>query len=149
MQPGTRSLADRLSELVDEKRQAVAEYQAVFEFSFSGKNESLWGILNSWNTKKPSRHHREKNKKSKIINSLRMDLTKGSPDRPQEREISINDFEIIKPIRKGAFGSVSLAKKRSTGDIYAIKEMKKAEVIKKNMVSLLYIISYHNCRDLL
>jgi hypothetical protein len=34
---------------------------------------------------------------------------------------SIKDFDIIKPISKGAFGSVFLAKKRTTGDYYAIK----------------------------
>ena len=31
------------------------------------------------------------------------------------------DFEIVKPISKGAFGRVFLAKKIVTGDVYAIK----------------------------
>lgn len=35
--------------------------------------------------------------------------------------MSIEDFEIIKPISRGAFGRVYLARKRSTGDLYAIK----------------------------
>lgn len=34
---------------------------------------------------------------------------------------SIEDFEIIKPISRGAFGRVFLAKKRATGDLFAIK----------------------------
>lgn len=34
---------------------------------------------------------------------------------------SIEDFEIIKPISRGAFGRVFLAKKRATGDVFAIK----------------------------
>lgn len=34
---------------------------------------------------------------------------------------SIEDFEIIKPISRGAFGRVFLAKKRITGDFFAIK----------------------------
>nr|GMC58506.1 probable serine/threonine protein kinase IRE [Ipomoea batatas] len=34
---------------------------------------------------------------------------------------SIEDFEIIKPIRRGAFGRVFLAKKRAIGDLFAIK----------------------------
>ena len=34
---------------------------------------------------------------------------------------SIDDFEIIKPISRGAFGRVFLAKKRTTGDLFAIK----------------------------
>lgn len=34
---------------------------------------------------------------------------------------SIEDFEIIKPISRGAFGRVFLARKRVTGDLFAIK----------------------------
>ena len=44
-------------------------------------------------------------------------------------------IEIIKPISKGAFGSVYLAKKRSTGDYYAIKVLKKADMVAKNQVT--------------
>ena len=35
--------------------------------------------------------------------------------------MSIDDFEILKPISRGAFGRVYLAKKRATGDLFAIK----------------------------
>jgi len=48
---------------------------------------------------------------------------------------SIKDFEIIKPISKGAFGSVYLSKKRTTGDYYAIKVLKKSDMIAKNQVT--------------
>lgn len=48
---------------------------------------------------------------------------------------SIKDFEIIKPISKGAFGSVFLAKKRTTGDYYAIKVLKKSDMIAKNQIT--------------
>ena len=50
-------------------------------------------------------------------------------------QTSIKDFEIIKPISKGAFGSVYLSKKKSTGDYYAIKVLKKADMIAKNQVT--------------
>ncbi|EIW82330.1 hypothetical protein CONPUDRAFT_81831 [Coniophora puteana RWD-64-598 SS2] len=48
---------------------------------------------------------------------------------------SIRDFDIIKPISKGAFGSVFLAKKKVTGDYYAIKVLKKADMIAKNQIT--------------
>lgn len=56
---------------------------------------------------------------------------------PQPRAVppSIKDFEIIKPISKGAFGSVYLAKKKSTGDYYAIKVLKKTDMVAKNQVT--------------
>ena len=56
---------------------------------------------------------------------------------PQQRAIppSIKDFEIIKPISKGAFGSVYLSKKKTTGDYFAIKVLKKSDMISKNQVT--------------
>ncbi|KAK7312074.1 hypothetical protein VNO77_35637 [Canavalia gladiata] len=47
---------------------------------------------------------------------------------------SIEDFEIIKPISRGAFGRVFLTRKRATGDLFAIKVLKKADMIRKNAV---------------
>lgn len=47
---------------------------------------------------------------------------------------SIKDYEIINPISKGAFGSVYLAKKKLTGEYFAIKVLKKADMIAKNQV---------------
>ncbi|KAJ3244074.1 hypothetical protein HDU78_011472 [Chytriomyces hyalinus] len=54
---------------------------------------------------------------------------------PVRSSPSIKDFEIIKPISKGAFGSVYLAKKRLTGDYYAIKVLRKLDMIAKNQVT--------------
>jgi len=48
---------------------------------------------------------------------------------------TIKDFDVIKPISKGAFGSVYLAKKRTTGDYYAIKVLKKSDMVAKNQVT--------------
>ncbi|GAM27975.1 hypothetical protein SAMD00019534_111510 [Acytostelium subglobosum LB1] len=47
--------------------------------------------------------------------------------------VSIADFEIIKPISRGAFGRVYLAQKRKTGDLYAVKVLKKLDTVRKNM----------------
>lgn len=56
---------------------------------------------------------------------------------PQARAVptSIKDFEIIKPISKGAFGSVYLSKKKITGDYFAIKVLRKADMVAKNQVT--------------
>ncbi|XP_010549040.1 PREDICTED: probable serine/threonine protein kinase IREH1 [Tarenaya hassleriana] len=63
-----------------------------------------------------------------VVRSLRT-----SPVHTKDRT-SIDDFEIIKPISRGAFGRVFLAKKRTTGDLFAIKVLKKADMIRKNAV---------------
>ncbi|XVF09426.1 hypothetical protein REPUB_Repub07fG0091800 [Reevesia pubescens] len=57
-----------------------------------------------------------------------------SPIHSSKDRTSIDDFEIIKPISRGAFGRVFLAKKRTTGDLFAIKVLKKADMIRKNAV---------------
>jgi len=56
---------------------------------------------------------------------------------PQAKAVppSIKDFEIIKPVSKGAFGSVYLSKKKSTGEYFAIKVLKKADMVAKNQVT--------------
>lgn len=65
-----------------------------------------------------------------VVRSLRTSpIHSGNKDRT-----SIDDFEIIKPISRGAFGRVFLAKKRTTGDLFAIKVLKKADMIRKNAV---------------
>ena len=38
---------------------------------------------------------------------------------------SIVDFTVIRPIAKGAFGRVFLARKKKTGDLFAIKVQRK------------------------
>ncbi|KAK4781971.1 hypothetical protein SAY86_016073 [Trapa natans] len=64
-----------------------------------------------------------------VVRSLR-----SSPIHTSRDRTSIDDFEIIKPISRGAYGRVFLAKKRTTGDLFAIKVLKKADMIRKNAV---------------
>ncbi|XP_072014542.1 serine/threonine-protein kinase greatwall-like [Amphiura filiformis] len=47
---------------------------------------------------------------------------------------SIEDFRVIKPISRGAFGKVYLGFRNGKDEIYAIKVMKKADMVNKNMV---------------
>mmetsp|Transcript_41757 Transcript_41757/g.67053 ORF Transcript_41757/g.67053 Transcript_41757/m.67053 type:complete len:781 (+) Transcript_41757:257-2599(+) len=48
---------------------------------------------------------------------------------------SVKDFDFMKIISRGSVGGVFLAIKKRTGDLYAIKVMNKAEVVKKNLVA--------------
>jgi len=60
---------------------------------------------------------------------------KGDPkaDEPSlSVELGIQDFEIVKPISKGAFGVVYLCKHKPTGEFFAVKVLKKADVRRKN-----------------
>lgn len=71
-----------------------------------------------------------------VLRSLRTSPVHSSRDRT-----SIDDFEIIKPISRGAFGRVFLAKKRTTGDLFAIKVLNFDVAIVISFVVLQYFAS--------
>ncbi|XP_074549426.1 serine/threonine-protein kinase greatwall isoform X2 [Halichoeres trimaculatus] len=62
-----------------------------------------------------------------------------SDEKPDSRSVevpkapSIEDFLILKPISRGAFGKVYLARKKCNARLYAIKVMRKADMVDKNM----------------
>ncbi|XP_066300252.1 serine/threonine-protein kinase greatwall-like [Branchiostoma lanceolatum] len=47
---------------------------------------------------------------------------------------SVDDFEILKPISRGAFGKVFLSRKKNNQKLYAMKVVRKADMVQKNMV---------------
>jgi len=49
-------------------------------------------------------------------------------------QVTIDSFEILKPISRGAYGHVVLAAKKTTRDLYAIKVMRKSHMRRKNSV---------------
>ena len=53
-----------------------------------------------------------------------------NPSKKKSR-LKITDFDILKPISRGAYGRVFLARKKKTQDIFAIKVLKKDELYKK------------------
>lgn len=62
-------------------------------------------------------------------------MSSASQPQPRPAPPSIKDFEVIKPISKGAFGSVYLSKKKTTGEYFAIKVLKKTDMVAKNQVT--------------
>ena len=87
----------------------------------------------------PARHHRRQSSAAISDFAMRAPLSprlsaSQAPPQPRPAQPSIKDFEIIKPISKGAFGSVYLSKKKSTGEYFAIKVLKKADMVAKNQV---------------
>ena len=48
--------------------------------------------------------------------------------------VTKNDFEMISIIGKGSYGKVSLVKKKDTGQLYALKVLKKSEIVRRNQV---------------
>lgn len=53
----------------------------------------------------------------------------------KRRKMDINDFETLTIIGRGAFGEVRICRRKEDKKIYAMKIMKKSEMLKKNQVA--------------
>lgn len=61
-----------------------------------------------------------------------LDNVSFTSDIPVFQKPSIKDFDIVKPISKGAYGRVFLVRKIATGDLYAMKVIRKSDTTHKN-----------------
>ena len=54
------------------------------------------------------------------------------------KKLTVNDFEFLKVVGKGSFGKVMQVKKNDDGKIYALKVLKKKELVKRKQVNTIY-----------
>ncbi|KAK8702030.1 hypothetical protein V6N13_020400 [Hibiscus sabdariffa] len=54
--------------------------------------------------------------------------------RLQRRKMGVDDFELLTMIGKGAFGEVRVCKEKTTGQVYAMKKLKKSEMLRRGQV---------------
>ena len=72
--------------------------------------------------------------------SIRSDDRLGTSTSSTSLAPSIHDFDILKPISRGAFGKVFLCNRKDAPDKkLAVKVMKKNEMVQKNMVDQVVI----------
>lgn len=55
--------------------------------------------------------------------------------RLKRSRLGVEDFEPLKVIGRGAFGEVRLVQKKDTGHVYAMKILRKADMLEKEQVS--------------
>jgi serine/threonine kinase 38 len=55
--------------------------------------------------------------------------------RLKRSRLGVEDFEALKVIGRGAFGEVRLVQKKDTGHVYAMKVLRKAEMLEKEQVA--------------
>ena len=65
--------------------------------------------------------------------------TKSNPLSPSSKstgssKITIDDFELIRVVGKGSFGKVLLVRKRSSDKLFAMKILRKQEVVKRKQI---------------
>ncbi|OMO91692.1 hypothetical protein COLO4_18161, partial [Corchorus olitorius] len=69
------------------------------------------------------------------INMLK-DLERKESDymRLKRHKICVDDFDLLTMIGKGAFGEVRLCREKKSGDIFAMKKLKKSEMLSRGQV---------------
>ncbi|KAG0469976.1 hypothetical protein HPP92_016676 [Vanilla planifolia] len=69
-------------------------------------------------------------------NNLLKNLEKKETEfmRLQRRKMGVEDFELLTIIGRGAFGEVRLCREKSTGHVYAMKKLKKSEMLRRGQV---------------
>jgi serine/threonine kinase 38 len=60
--------------------------------------------------------------------------------RLQRHVMSVDDFELLTIVGRGAFGEVRIVREKSSGKLFAMKKLKKADTVKKNQVQSPQII---------
>eukprot|EP00249_Psilotum_nudum_P036181 c6519_g1_i1 orf=532-1044(+) len=54
--------------------------------------------------------------------------------RIQRHKMCVDDFELLTIIGRGAFGEVRLCREKTTGHVYAMKKLKKSEMLRRGQV---------------
>ncbi|GAA0147591.1 non-receptor serine/threonine protein kinase [Lithospermum erythrorhizon] len=54
--------------------------------------------------------------------------------RLQRHKMGVEDFELLTMIGKGAFGEVRVCREKTTGQVYAMKKLKKSEMLRRGQV---------------
>lgn len=66
-----------------------------------------------------------------LLESANDGATKGKEKKLYSQAINLEDFTIMKVIGRGTFGKVYMVKKKDTNEIYAMKVLKKEEIVEK------------------
>ncbi|PRP84407.1 hypothetical protein PROFUN_08087 [Planoprotostelium fungivorum] len=121
------TFAVRIYQLIDDKmRMLREEHDLMNRKATPGVN--LWTFISVLTKNKPNKNN---------------SITSPEETPPQKKsEGNISDYEMLKPISRGAFGRVYLARRKRTGDLYAMKVLKKSDMVRKNMVD--HVIAERN-----
>lgn len=62
--------------------------------------------------------------------------------RLQRHKMGADDFELLTMIGKGAFGEVRVCREKNTGHVFAMKKLKKSEMLRRGQVIHNVLISF-------
>ncbi|PUZ37367.1 hypothetical protein GQ55_9G113900 [Panicum hallii var. hallii] len=116
-----------MQEIINHRKHHSLTVQAFGARIVKLQREKYQHLYDSVNMKKVDSASHTMTKQDDVVHSLQASVANPIKGHP-----SIDDFEIIRPISHCAFGHVSLAKKKTTGDLFAIKVLRKADIVQKS-----------------
>lgn len=60
--------------------------------------------------------------------------------RLKRHKMGADDFELLTMIGKGAFGEVRVCREKTTGSVFAMKKLKKSEMLRRGQVNSILIL---------
>eukprot|EP01135_Chromosphaera_perkinsii_P003648 Nk52_evm27s250 gene=Nk52_evmTU27s250 len=121
--PVFRAIAKRMSSIMEEKlREMIENGEILYQNTLQSFQKLRGGIFQAMS----------KATTTGLVPAVAKSAAVEESKEP--RLVGIQDFEILKPISRGAFGKVYLAKRKNSEDLFAIKVIKKADMVRKNMV---------------
>lgn len=125
---GDEGLGSSLTmEKVAAAKQYIENHYRTQKKDFRERNERRWVLerkLAGSNVPKEVRINLIKDLERKETEYMRL----------KRNKICVDDFELLTIIGRGAFGEVQLCREKKSGNIYAMKKLKKSEMLKRGQV---------------
>lgn len=119
-------------EIKEEKKEDLEEKKEVANEAILNPTEKM--TVESFKEYLNKQDFNDKTKQKLIEAHISKNLAKKKENKKTKR-YNITDFVVVKTIGKGAFGEVRVVKKKDDDEVFALKMMKKSEMIAKKQVS--------------
>ncbi|KAJ7564669.1 hypothetical protein O6H91_02G028400 [Diphasiastrum complanatum] len=129
---GPKSISEEMPSNITKQKVAAAKQYIESHYKAQMKNlqerkERRWVL---------ERRLADANASEEEQNNLLKDLERKEAEymRLQRRKMSVDDFDLLTIIGRGAFGEVRLCREKPTGEVYAMKKLKKSEMLRRGQV---------------
>ena len=102
--------------------------------SSSQLSSSSWEYPEECPEPAPYNHSHQQQQQQQHYHTTPPKPTRPSPSHTSPEKVTLDDFQLLKVIGKGSFGKVLQVRKIDSGCIYAMKVLRKENIIKRNQV---------------
>lgn len=131
--PKTITHATQIKKYIESKKDVINDIEATDQKIQEDKAERLDDQAHSKMVQKIEKMEISKEQRRKILQRFRGRASKKK--KKAKKKVTIEDFKTIKIIGRGAFGEVRVVRKKDDKEVFALKTMRKKDMIDKNQVA--------------